>query len=118
MPLPASLVASIISAIIESASQNTGVDPAQYDTYIAERKLPPEAKQGVMFPPPGNGTVVINGQSLVLSPVAQFRNQQNLIVMPMTIQEKKDVVYITDTSKAVFRVWMISSAENSALQKN
>ena len=118
MPLPASLVASIISAIIESASQSAAVDPAQYDTYVTQRTLPPEAKQGVMIPPPGNGTVVINGQSLALSPVAQFRNQQNLIVMPMTIQEKKDVVYITDASKAVFRVWMISSTENSALKQN
>ena len=118
MPLPASLVASIISAIIESASQSAVVDPAQYDTYVTQRILPPEAKQGVMIPPPGNGTVVINGQSLVLSPVAQFRNQKNLIVMPMSIQEKKDVVYITDASSAVFRVWLISSAENSALQKN
>ena len=118
MPLPASLIASIISAIIESASQGTATDPAQYDTYVTQRALPPQAKQGVMIPPPGNGTVVINGQSLVLSPVAQFRNQQNLIVMSMSIQEKKDVVYITDASNAVFRVWLISSAENSALQKN
>ena len=118
MPIPASLIASIVSAIIESASQSAATDPAQYDTYVMQRTLPPEAKQGVMYPPKGDGKVVIGGQSLTLSPVAQFRNQQNLIVMPMAIQKNQDVVYINDTYGAVFRVWLISAAENSALQKN
>ena len=118
MPIPASLIASIVSAIIETAAQNSAVDPAQYETYVSQRTLPPEAKQGIMYPPPGDGKVVIGGQSLVLSPVAQFRNQQNLIVMPMAIQRNQDVVYITDTFGAVSRVWLISAAENSALQQN
>ena len=118
MPIPASLIASIVSAIIESAAQNAAVDPAQYDNYVTQRTLPPEAKQGLMIPPKGDGKIVIGGQSLVLSPVAQFRNEQNLIVMPMAIQKNQDVVYITDNFGSVSRVWLVSAAENAALQKN
>ena len=118
MPLPASLVASIISAIIEAAAQNSTVTQTTYEIYSTTRTLPPEAKQGVMLPPLGDGLVVINGKSLTLAPTAQFRSQQNLIVMPMTIQEQKDVVFITDASGAIYRVWMISPAEISARPKN
>ena len=118
MPLPASLVASIISAIIESASQSSASDPAQYEIYATTRTLPPEAKLGVMLPPVGDGAVVINGQSLHLTPTVQFRSQRNLIVMPMSIQDTKDVVYLTDASGAVFRVWMINPAEVAAHPKN
>ena len=118
MPLPASLIASIISAIIETASQNPAANTTQYDMYTTTRTLPPEAKQGVMLPPPGDGTVVIDGNAQPLAPTAQFRSQRNLIVMPMTIQNPSDVVYITDASGAIYRVWMISQAEISALPKN
>jgi hypothetical protein len=118
MPLPASLIASIISAIIEAAATGSPSTPAQYEIYARTRTLPPEARLGVMQPPPGDGSVVIDGKAMTLSPTAQFRNEQNLIVMSMTIQEKKDVVFITDASGAVFRVWMVSPAEYSALQKN
>ena len=90
---------------------------AQYEMYAATRTLPPEAKTGVMLPPPGDGSVTINGKTLSLSPVAQFRSQQNLIVMPMSIQGKKDVVYLTDASGAVFRVWMLHPAEAAQPKK-
>jgi hypothetical protein len=118
MPLPASLVASIISAIIEAAAQNSTPTATQYEIYATTRTLPPEAKLGLMQPPLGDGLVVINGQTMTLAPTAQFRSRQNLIVMPMSIQNQKDVVFITDASGAVYRVWMISPAEISALPKN
>ena len=118
MPLPAPLVVAIISAIIEASAQNPAANTTQYDTYSTTRTLPPEAKQGVMLPPQGNGFVVINGNTLQLSPTAQFRSQQNLIVMSMSIQAPTDVVYLSDASGAVYRVWMISQAEISALPKN
>ncbi len=118
MSLSASLVASIVSAVIEMVSQSSTVSTTQYDTYISKRTLPPEVKLGVMQPPPGNGTININGQVLQLSPVAQFRNQQNLIVMPMTVQQSSDVVYINDTFGSVHRIWLISKAEAEALKKN
>ena len=118
MPLPASLVASIISAIIEAAAQSSTATATKYEIYSTTRTLPPEAKLGVMLPPLGDGQVIINGKSMTLAPTAQFRSQQNLIVMSMSIQEPKDVVYITDDSGAVYRVWMISQAEISAHPKN
>jgi hypothetical protein len=117
MPLPASLISSIVSAIIEAAMQ----DPAsvkQYEVYTVTRTLPPEAKVGVMLPPPGNGLVTINGQALPLAPAVQFRSQRNLIVMPMSIQDTKDVVYLTNASGAVFRVWMLNPAETLAQPNN
>lgn len=120
MPLPAALIASIVSAALETASQNPGskVTAQQYDQYTANRTLPPEAKLGLMQPPTGDGRVVINGASWPLAPGVQFRSAQNLIVMPMTIQAPKDVVFIPDYTGAVFRVWMLSQAEVSAISKN
>ena len=118
MPLPAPLIASIISTIIETVSQYSPAPAAQYDTYLAKRALPPEAKQGVMLPPAGNGTVIIDGQSLTLSPVAQFRNQQNLIVMSMALQRPSSVVYVTDTFGAVYRIWLITQAEADSIKRN
>lgn len=118
MPLPASLVASIVSAVIETASQGSAVPASQYDPYIAKRMLPPEVKQGVMLPPPGDGSITISGTTLPLSPVAQFRNHQNLIVQPMTIQKSTDVVYINNSFGAVHRIWLITQAEAASLSKN
>ena len=121
MPIPASLIASIVSAIIETAVEgnvtNTAIDTATYETYTINRTLPPEAMLGSMLPLQGDGFVVINGKPLPLSPAAQFRNQRNLIVMPMTIQDKKDIIYISNASGAVHRVWMVTPAEIAALKK-
>ena len=118
MPLPASLVASIVSAILEAATQNYASTAQQYEIYTTTRTLPPEAKLGVMLPPTGDGTVIIGGKSMPLAPAVQFRGQNNLIVMPMTIQDTKDVVYLTDAFGAVHRVWMLNPAEVSAQSKN
>ena len=119
MPLPASLIASIVSAVIETASQGTGstTTEQQYDIYKMNRTLPPEARTGLMQPPKGDGSLLVSGKTWVLSPTAQFRNEANLIVMPMTIQEAKDIVFLTDSFNAINRVWIISKAEVSALEK-
>ena len=117
MPIPASLIASIISAVIETAMQNASPEAAaQLQLHAAQRTLPPDAKIGVMLPPPGNGTITIDGKILPLSPVSQFRNRQNLIVMPMTIQGQNDVVYLADASGAVHRVWMLQPSESNSLK--
>ena len=120
MPVPASLIASIVSAVHEAATQSSTAtqNPQMYESYVIKRTLPPEAKLGVLAPPTGNGKVTIDGVEHVLSPIAQFRNTQNLIVMPMTIQGKKDIVYINDPFGAVFRVWMVTAADISAIKQN
>ena len=117
MPLPASLIASIVSTIIEMASQSPS-DVAQYELYTQTRTLPPEAKVGTMQPPQGDGTLTIDGKPIPLAPSVQFRSQRNLIVMPMTIQDASEVVFLTDAAGAIFRVWMVSAAEVSARPKN
>ncbi|MEI7613988.1 MAG: hypothetical protein WCK63_13890 [Betaproteobacteria bacterium] len=114
MPLPASLIASIVSAVIEAAAQSSGAltqSPQTYETYVRNRVLPPEAKTGVMLPPAGNGWVTIDGQQLPLSPTAQFRNQQNLIIMAMSIQGKNEIVYLNNTTGAVWRIWLLNPSE-------
>ncbi|GHU05444.1 hypothetical protein FACS1894158_08270 [Betaproteobacteria bacterium] len=118
MPLPASLIASIVSAIIETISSSPDVSTAQYDSYVAKRTLPPEAKMGLMQPPPGNGSIVIDNQSLTLSPLAQFRNEKNMVVMPMSLQQPSNVVYIYDQFGAVRRVWLISQTEAESIKAN
>lgn len=119
MPLPASLIASIVSAVIETVVQSASAPvPRQtYENYIIQRKLPPEAKLGVMEPPPGNGSIIIDGQTHRLSPIAQFRNTNNLIVMPMSIQGSKDIVYVNDSYGSVYRVWMLPPAEMAAIRR-
>jgi hypothetical protein len=118
MPLPASLIASVVSAILEAAAQPAASNATQYEVYSATRTLPPEARLGVMLPPTGDGLVMINDKPLRLAPTVQFRSQRNLIVVPMSIQDTKDVVYLTDASGAVFRVWMINPAEASSHPTN
>jgi hypothetical protein len=119
MALPAPLIASVVAAILETV-QPPDVLPSrqEYETYIKKRSLPPEAKVGFMLPPKGDGSIVIDGQVLVLSPVAQFRNMKNLIVMPMTLQQPSNVVYLNDSFGGVRRVWLISQAEADFLNKN
>jgi hypothetical protein len=118
MPLPAPLIASIVSAVLETVSQSPNVSTAQYNDYIAQRVLPPEAKVGFMQVPLGNGLIVIDDQRLTLSPLAQFRNEKNLIVMPMTVQQPSNVVYINDNFGAVRRIWLISQAEADSIKEN
>jgi len=115
MPLPASLIASIISAVIEAAAQNSGSVTQNYEMYVTSRTLPPEVKTGIMLPPTGNGLVIINGVTYQLATTAQFRNEQNMIVMSMTIQASKPVVYLADASGAIYRIWMLNPSEVAAL---
>ena len=114
MSLSASLVASIVSAVIETIAQGS-ISTQQYDSYVTSRTLPPEARVGVMLPPPGNGTITIDGKTLQLSPVAQFRNQNNLIVMSMSIQQPSDVIYVNNSYGTVHRVWLISREEAQSM---
>jgi hypothetical protein len=117
MPLPPVVIASIVSAVIETVSPSS-VQTLSYDQYVKNRRLPPEAKLGYMDSPPGNGAIVIDGQSLPLAPVAQFRNGRNLIVMPMSIQQASNVVYVNDSFGNVRRVWLISQEEADSLKKD
>jgi len=77
------------------------------------RPFPGETKRGEMQPP-ADGQVSISGKLLPMAPAVQIRDTQNLIVMPMAVQQPATVRYLTDASGAVFRVWMLTPAEASA----
>ena len=64
------------------------VDPGQMSPYQHGEVYVTD--DGVELPP-GNGTIVIDGVKYRLSPIAQFRNEKNLIVLSMTIQGNKDI---------------------------
>ncbi|MCP5229149.1 hypothetical protein [Accumulibacter sp.] len=114
MDIPAALLYTILSSIAESA-----LEPAPDPQLINEpttmaRMLPAKAKRGVLLPPRGDGYVIIDDQQWRLAPTAQFRSRQNLIVMPMQIQNAVDVVYLPNAAGAIHRVWMLTSSEASA----
>ena len=111
MSLSATLIASVVSAILEVATQPAARDPVIYENYVLNRRLPPQVKYGKMQPPKGDGFIFVNDKQLQLSPLAQFRNQKNLIVMSMSIQDPSSVLYVFNSYGSVHRVWMISKEE-------
>ncbi len=113
MDIPSALLYSILSAIAEAALAPAPDPQMAYEGQALSRSLPDEARQGVMQPPTGDGFVTISGRELPLAPTAQIRSRQNLIVMPMQIQNPVEVVYITDASGAIYRVWMLTPGEAS-----
>ena len=97
---------------------NTAMENAVYPQPVAAeigvvgtRAFPEGTKKGELAPIAGMIDIVIDGKTLNRAPGMQIRNQQNLIVMPMTIQGKNDVVFLTDASGAVHRVWMLQPTE-------
>ncbi len=112
MDLPSTLLYTILSAIAEAAMA-PAPDPLLIETATLSRTLPPEARQGVMLPPAGDGFLTIDGRQWPLAPAAQIRSRQNLIVMPMQIENPVEVVYLTDAAGAVYRVWMLTQNEAS-----
>jgi hypothetical protein len=113
MPIPgivSALIGGVVGAAIEPSTQ-----PSQQvlQSSAMVRPFPGETKRGEMQPP-ADGTVLISGKLLQLAPAVQIRDTQNLIVMPMAVQQPALVRYLTDASGAVFRVWMLTPAEASA----
>jgi hypothetical protein len=108
------IVGSIIESVIEQASMPPPTPPGPAVGIV--RTLPATARVGEMAPPL-MGTVQIDGQIMPLSPSAQIRNQQNLIVMPGSIQQPVRVRYIAEASGAVWRVWILTPAELAAAER-
>ena len=117
MPVPAlvsALVSSVVGAIADAPS------PASVDTAAAvvqtfgERKFPAGTKIGKMQPPL-DGFALIDGGSVALSPVLQVRNAQNLIVLPVNVQDAATVCYLLDANGAVARIWLLSANEIASL---
>ncbi len=113
MPIPASIAAAIVSSVVNAVSE---LPPAgqQLELYSAVmRTFPSETKKGDLYPPIQQ-TLQISGKSLTAAPGLQIRNQQNLIVMPGTLQQAVPVRYQLDTMGNVYRIWILSAAEVAA----
>jgi hypothetical protein len=113
MDIPATLLYTILSAIAEAALAPAPDPQMMNEAQALARSLPEEARQGVMQPPAGDGFLTIDGRQWPLAPAAQIRSRQNLIVLPVQIQDAVDVVYLTDAAGAVYRVWLLTADEAS-----
>ncbi|MBI2308874.1 MAG: hypothetical protein HYU78_16425 [Rhodocyclales bacterium] len=119
MPVPA-IIASVINSVVGSAV-NTAMENTVYAPpaptelgVVGARAFPEGTKKGEMVPLQGVMEILIDGKPLPRAPGLQIRNQQNLIVMPGTIQEKVPVRYQLDPSGAVSRVWLLTRTEIAA----
>ncbi len=111
-----SLIPAIISTIIQGAADQAPLpSPAQSSGPVVgvARTLPADSQRGIMGWS-AVGSVQIDGQVLPLSPAAQIRNEQNLIVMPASVQQPMPVRYLVDAMGFVSRVWILTPAELAA----
>lgn len=114
-----SLIPAIIGSIIESAIDQATAPPAVPPGPAVGiiRTLPAASKVGDMMPPTAMNTVEIDGRTLAMSPGVQFRNEQNFIVLPTSIQQPVRVRYQTEPTGAVWRVWILTPAELAAAER-
>jgi len=74
------------------------------------RMLPEEARYGRMQPP-AQWQVQIDGKTYPMSPGVQIRNELNMILLPTMVERPAKVRYLVDHGGAVYRIWILSSAE-------
>ena len=81
------------------------------------RYIPPQAAVGAMSAISGN-QVAIGDYTYRLAPGIQIRNEQNLIVLSDTLRNFSGTVtvrYLVDFNGDLFRVWILTDTEVSAL---
>ncbi|MDP1526999.1 MAG: hypothetical protein Q8M20_14395 [Rhodocyclaceae bacterium] len=105
-PITAAIVSSIIGSVIEGALAPTPPEPVMGIV----RMLPEEARIGNMLPP-AQWQVQIDGKTYPLSHGAQIRNELNMMILPTMVEQPAKVRYLLDYSGAVYRIWILSSAE-------
>ena len=59
--------------------------------------------------------VELDGQPQPLSPGAQIRDTDNRLVLPASLQEREQVLYLLDGAGLIHRVWILSAPEKAAL---
>jgi hypothetical protein len=111
MPVPA-IISAIVSSIINNAVEmiTAPAPPSVVTITLPGRALPQDTTRGDMVVL-GPMSVEISGQSMVLAPGAQIRSPANMIVMPSSILDPVPVLYVTDPTGAVSRVWILSAQE-------
>jgi hypothetical protein len=76
------------------------------------RTIPADAKRGEMRSK-GNMDVEISGKAMQLSPGAQIRDANNMIVLPTAIPSGAKVKYQLDPQNFVHRVWILTPQEEA-----
>ncbi|HEX5125974.1 MAG TPA: hypothetical protein VFW00_04470 [Rhodocyclaceae bacterium] len=74
------------------------------------RKIPPNAQRAELQVV-GDGVVTLNGKPFHLSPAAQIRNTNNLLMLTQSMQGTYQVRAQLDSNGAVYRVWILTPAE-------
>ncbi len=107
---------SIVGEAVNTALENAVyAQPAPMELGVAgARAFPEGTRKGKMAPPQNLMEIVIDGKAYSRSPGTQIRNQQNMIIMPSTIQAEVPVRYQLDGTGAVFRVWVLTRTEVAA----
>ncbi|HUW80990.1 MAG TPA: hypothetical protein VMV54_08890 [Acidocella sp.] len=80
------------------------------------RPIPDFAKRGHIVQIEGP-IVEIDGERMRLSPGAQIRNQNNMIIMPMSVPLGTLVKYTLDGLGEIHRVWVLTPEEAAAPDK-
>ncbi len=115
MSITASIISAIVSSIIETIVDAPETVPAPANESMIVRNFPAGAKKGIWTSPIQQG-VIINGITLPVAPGLQIRGQDNLIILPVSLQTSIDfpVRYQLDPMGNVWRLWIISAAEFAA----
>ena len=112
MSVTAAIVSAIVNSVGSAILDAPTAPPVPVYTAMA-RSFPPDAKKGALTPPLQQ-PVIIDGVAVRTAPGLQVRNEQNLIVMPNTLQSVVPIRYQLDLMGNVWRIWILSAAEQAA----
>jgi hypothetical protein len=83
---------------------------------VGQRPFPSDAKIGILSPSAAP-TILINGQVRQLTAGAQIRNENNLIVQPMTLAGPDvRIVYKVNGQSQIERIWILNTTEAQQIQ--
>ena len=113
MAIPANLVAAIVNSVITAIVDAPPTTTATVPVYSAmARTFPANTKKGELTLPIQQ-QLSISGMTLNAAPAMQVRNEQNLIVMPFSLQGILPIRYQLDQMGNVWRIWILSAAEQA-----
>ncbi len=113
MPVAAAIASAIVNSVINSIADAPPSAPPVPVYMAMMRNFPLESKKGELHPPIQQ-ELDISGQKMLKAPGLQIRNEKNLIVMPATLQGPQPVRYQLDPMGNVWRIWILSAAEQAA----
>lgn len=102
----------LIPAIVSTVIQTILSAPAEPPPPVTAlpRAIPQETRVAEMQPA-ALGQVELDGKSYPLSPGAQIRDRNNLLVLPMSLTGAAKVRYQLDAHGNVHRIWILTPAE-------